>query len=206
MGPMLMTGLALFAAAVANGLIASRTFPWPATTGPGSPVRTLAIVLMAYVEGIAVLAVVVGQLAIFLVGVPTDAGLLAAALAVVGSIVGIELIVLRWKAADRGITTIAVAFILGLGVLGLVIAVLALTVEMPDPSSVADAPFVVLGAATCGATLALGVTGANAMRSLVGVDLPRARTIYTQQLRRSFPLQAVAIGSLVVGLVLIAVH
>jgi F0F1-type ATP synthase membrane subunit c/vacuolar-type H+-ATPase subunit K len=206
MGPMLMTGLALFAAAVDNGLIASRTFPWPTTSGPGSPVRTLAIVLMAYVEGIAVLGVVVGQLAIFLAGVPTDAGLLTATLAIVGAIVGIALIVLRRKAADRGITTIAVAFILGSGVLGLVIAVLALTIETPDGSSVADAPFVILGAATAAATLAIGVTGANAMRSLVGVDLPQARRIYNQQIRRCFPLQGVAIGSLFVALVLIIVR
>ena len=67
MGPLLMTGLSAFGAAVALGLISTGT--WPPDGAPVSrqvPTgRSLAIILMAFCMGVAVLGTVVGLLAIF---------------------------------------------------------------------------------------------------------------------------------------------
>ncbi len=104
MGPMLFTGLACLGAAIAVGLLSSRTSP----PSPGAAVpeasRALAIVLMAFAQGIGVLGAVVGILAVVFgtVAEPSD-GVYAVVPAIIGGIIGWEFIAWRRTSSDRGV-------------------------------------------------------------------------------------------------------
>ncbi|MEO8437987.1 MAG: hypothetical protein ABI562_05970 [Chloroflexota bacterium] len=204
MGPMLMTGLAVFGATIALGLIASNT---PRSTGPtrdpASP-RGLAIILMAIALGIAVLGVVVGLLAIFR-GETSDpsSGLLATGPAVAGAILGLGLIVRRVGNTDPTATAYGVANIIGQGVLGAVVAVLAVLVVEEGTGKPADWPFVILGLASAAAALGIGLTGARSLQALAGADESTAKAIRARQISRCLLFQAVGVGASVVAILLV---
>jgi F0F1-type ATP synthase membrane subunit c/vacuolar-type H+-ATPase subunit K len=204
---MLFTGLACFGAAIAQGLLASRT-PGPigSSLGP-SHARGLAIILLAFVEGIAFLGVVVGFLVIVYcaVSAPTD-GLLAAGPAIVGAIIGVELIVLRLGSADRGVAQIGAAFIIRIALLSVVVPLLLATTGQAIAISVSDPPFVVLGALSGTAALGIGVSGARALGSLATATDQAAITIRASQIARCMPLQGVSIIATVIAILLLRLH
>lgn len=204
MGPMLFTGLACFGAAVAQGLIASRaerttTFQVAATSSRG-----LAIILLAFVQGAAVLGVVIGILSIVYGAVPNpNDGLFAAAPAIVGAIIGWELILLRRRRVDPAVAPMGFAFIGGIATLGLVIAVLAAVINSRAHAPVNNAAFVILGALSGAAALGNGVTGGRSLAAIASADDQRVMAIRTAQITRSALFQGVSVIATVVAILLL---
>jgi F0F1-type ATP synthase membrane subunit c/vacuolar-type H+-ATPase subunit K len=204
MGALLMTGLACFGAAIAIGILASSTTPTIEVKRGAPSARGLAIILMAFCSGIAVLGVVIGLLAVNagLVADPSS-GVLAAGGAVVGAVIGIGLIAANWSHLDRYVAWRGIAFAAPLGLLGVVVAVLANIFDDIGTGTLANWPFVVLAPASALAALAIGVTGAGAIRSLPGVDETATKSIVAAQISRCALFQAVAIGASTIGILLI---
>jgi len=128
LGPLVMTGLAALGAAVGIGWLCASS--WIPTHEPTDrrvlTGRSLALVSMAFCEGIAVLGVVVGILAVMTDGqIGLTDELLAAGPAVVGAVIGLGLVVRHRRTADPRLVPHAVVFIVGLANLGIVVALLA---------------------------------------------------------------------------------
>jgi len=204
MGALLMTGLACFGAAIAIGILASSTTPTIEIKRGAPSARGLAIILMAFCTGIGVLGVVIGLLAVNagLVANPSG-GVLAAGGAVVGAAIGIALIVANWSHADRSVAGPGILFAASLGALGVVVAVLASVLDDIGTGTLANWPFVILAPTSALAALAIGVTGAGALRSLAGADEATTKTIVAAQISRCALFQGVAVAATVIGIVLI---
>ncbi len=204
MSALAMTGLACFGAATAIGLVASSTVPTVAVRRGAPSIRGLAIILMAFCEGIAVLGIVVGLLAIDsgLVQDPSS-GILAAGAAIVGALVGIGLILANWGRSDRSVAVPGILFVAGLAMLGIVIAVLADVIDRIGTGSVAGWPFAVLGTASALAALAIGVTGTAAIRSMIGKDEADMKAIVAAQISRCALFQMVGVGASVIAILLV---
>jgi F0F1-type ATP synthase membrane subunit c/vacuolar-type H+-ATPase subunit K len=206
MGPMLMTGLACLGGAIGIGLIASGT--WPATEptpGRATSGRGLAIILIAFCQGGAVLGVVAGLLAIFIAGAVTrpEYGLLAAGPALVGALIGIILIARHWRVGDRLFSVVAGLYVLGLAILGSVVTLLAwLIIDVPA-HRLSDWPFLILGLVSAASTLAIGVTGASAVASLRGADEQTIKRIRAAQITRSAVFELGFIGATLAAIALI---
>lgn len=201
MGALLMTGLASFGAAVAIGLLAAGT-----SRPAGTVSRRLAIVQMAYCQGIAVLGTVVGLLAVTAGAVPDHAGgLLAAGPAAAGAIVGLGLVVRHRLRSDPGISTFGAMFVVGLAILGIVVALLAVFFRDVGTTTLTDWPFIILGPVSTASALAIGVTGARALGSMMGADEETAKVIAAAQISRSVLFQLAAIGASVVAILLILI-
>jgi hypothetical protein len=207
MGPLAMTGLSGFGAAIAIGLIAAASWPAdePAGGHQAASARGLAVILMAFCLGIAVLGTVVGLLAIFVAGAVTDTadGLFAAGPAVVGALIGLALIARHWRVADRGTAAFAAVYVFAIANLGCVVALLGVFVVEPAAKSLADWPFVILGFVSGATALAFGATGATAVRSMQGADESAAKAIVAAQISRSALLQIVFTTAGVVAVLLI---
>ncbi len=207
MGPLLMTGLSCFGGAVALGLIAEATWP-----PDGAPVgrrvptgRSLAFILIAFCVGVATLGTVVGLLAVFEAGAVTDTafGLLAAGPAVGGGLIGLVLVARHWRAGDPRISAFAAVNVLGVAVLGCVVALMALFVVEEAPKDLTDWPFAILGLVSATSALAIGVTGASAVRALRGVDEHTAKAIASAEISRCALLQVAFVGASAAAIVLI---
>lgn len=206
MGPMLMTGLACFGTAIAVGLLATSTSRPAEATAGASPSRSLAIVLIAFAMGSAVMGVVVGLLAIETTGVPDPAsGVYAAGPAIVGAIIGLGLIVRGAGDVDLPTACFAALFLLGLASLGATVALLAMFIPTGGAAAPSDWPFVVLGLASGASALGIGITGSRSLQAMKGSDEPTAKAISARQIRRCLPLQVVAIGATVIAILLIAI-
>ncbi len=204
MGPLLLTGLACFGAAVANGLLAASTSRPAVETAPAARARALVVVLVAFASGIGILGVVAGLLAVFLGELrgPT-AALLAAGPAVVGALIGLGLIVRRTGTLDPGVSTIAALQTIGMGVLGIVVATLAVTIVEKGTTRISDWPFVLLGLASATAAVAIGATGARVIPKITGTDDATARAMFSAQIARCLPFEAVGAGACAIGVMLI---
>jgi hypothetical protein len=201
MGALLMTGLASFGAAVAIGLLAAGTSR-PTRTAS----RSLAIVQMAFCEGIAVLGTMVGLLAVMTGAVPDPAGgLLAAGPAAAGAIVGLGLVVRHRPDSDPGVSTMGAMFVVGLAVLGIVVALLAFLIPQVGTTTLTGWPFIILGPVSAASALAIGVTGARALGSMAGADEETAKAIAARQISRGALFQLPAIGASVVAILLILI-
>lgn len=166
MGPLLVTGAACFGAAVGIGLItaaAERAFE---RTAEPAAVRGLYIVLAAFLDGIGVLGVVIGILAIFLADVgDTTGAVLAAAPAVGGAAAGIILAgraALSWRSP----VFVGTRFIGGLGVLGVVVGTFAVMMGSGRTIRSGDAPFVIIAFVMLAAAIGLGLSGARGLDAL----------------------------------------
>ena len=204
MGPMLMTGLACFGAAVAIGLLARATWQ-PTATVVDATTRSLAYILMAFAEGVAVVGIVVGILAVN-AGVVTDpaVGVLAAGPAVLGVVVGMTLVVGAAARSDPQMSFFGVLFIVPLGVLGVVVALLATFLVADAASNLVVWPFLLLAPACAASALAVGMSGGVAIRSMRGVDEPTAVAIHAEGVSRCARFVAVALVSTVIAIALIA--
>ena len=205
MGPLVMTGLATFGAAIGVGLLLSGTYP---TTEPvdrrGPSGRSPAIVLMAFSMGIGTLGVVAGLLAAMTDGdVGGTAWLLAAGPAVVGAIIGIAIIVRNQPTANEQLVPIAVSFVVGMAVLGAVVAMLALTFADVGAKHPISGPFEVLGLISLASAIGIGLTGADAVGSMNGAELATARAISARQIRRGALFQAAGVAASAVSIVII---
>ena len=210
MGPLLMTGLACFGAAVAIGSIAAGSSP-PA--GPPDKVasyqlaaRAMAIVLVAFVEGVAVIGVVVGMLAIEggAVTKPSD-GIFAAGPALIGALIGLGLILTNVSNVSVTTALICSLFIGTIGVLSVIVASLAWFIAEPAFTPPADWPFVILGLVSGGAALGIGVTGGRTVRGIPDADDQTRQRYQAAQVYRSMPFQVAAIGASAIAIVLVMV-
>jgi F0F1-type ATP synthase membrane subunit c/vacuolar-type H+-ATPase subunit K len=209
LGPLVMTGLSCFGSAVALGMIATGT--WPADGAPVSrqvpSQRSLAIIFMAFSMSIAVIGTVVGLLAIFVAGAVTDAtyGLLAAGPAVVGGLIGLVLIARHRRVGDSAISALAAMYVLGAAVLGCVVALMALVVVEEPTKSLTDWPFVILGLVSGASALAIGATGATAVRAMRGADEQTAKAIMSAQISRIGIFQIAYVAAGLIAILLIVV-
>ena len=207
MGPLLMTGLSSLGAAVALGLISTGT--WPPDGAPVSRQvqsgRSLAIILMAFCLGAAVLGTVVGLLAIFVAGDVTDPadGLFAAGPAAIGGIIGLALVARQRGVGDPRISTLAAVYILNIVVLGIVVAMLAIFVVEEATKNLTDWPFLVLGMISGASALAIGATGATGVRAMRGVDEQAGKAIAQALISRSGLLQIPIVAASAIAIALI---
>lgn len=206
MGPMLMTGLTCFGAAVAIGLLAAATSqPTTPTIGP-SPSRSLAIISMAIAAGSGVLGVVVGLIAVVSGAVADPStGVLAAAPAILGGVIGLGLIVRGAGSLDGAIVLYAALFLLGMATLGPVVALMATFIPGDGGTPPSDWPFVILAVAAGGSALAIGLMGARSLQALAGADESTAKAIVVRQISRSLPFQLVGIGATVIAILLLVI-
>jgi F0F1-type ATP synthase membrane subunit c/vacuolar-type H+-ATPase subunit K len=206
MGAMLMTGLACLGATIAIALIATSTLrPVGVSTDPPTS-RSLAIILLAFVQGVAVLGVVVGLLAIFAGKVPDPAsGLIAAGPAVAGAIVGLVLVVRNRRASDPKLLAIGATYIVAPAMLGVVVALLANFVVVVGAPRLLDWPFIILGATSSASALAIGVTGARTIRSTAGVNEQTRKALTSAQISRCALFQAASFGASAVAILLVEV-
>jgi hypothetical protein len=180
-GPLLLTGLICFAATVALGLLTSSVRPLDGLE-QGAQVRGLFIVQAAFVEGMAVLGVVVGLLAVT-AGHPSGA-LLAAGPALAGAAVGVAMALRSGSGVDRSASFVGLWFIVSVGILGVVVGVVATVIAEHATRSLTDWPFAVLGLAGAVSVLGIGWTGSIALRATDGADAAGVETIRAAQLTR----------------------
>lgn len=204
MGPMLMTGLGCFGAAVAIGLLVDATSrPTTPVVGP-VPARSLAVISIAIAVGSGVLGVVVGLVAIQTGAVIDPAsGVFAAAPAVVGFIVGVVLIVRGRRDVDPAVTAIAVPFLIGQATLGPVVAALAIFIPAESGPVPTEWPFVVLGLVLGASALGIGLTGSRTLRAMKGVDDTTAKVLTARQISMGLPFQLGGIAATAIAILLI---
>ena len=205
MGPLVMTGLATFGATVGVGLLLSGTYPTTEPIDRRIPSgRSLAIVMMAFSMGIGTLGVVVGLLASMTDGdVGGTAWILAAGPAAAGAIIGIAIIVRNQPTANAQLVPIAVSFVVGMGVLGAVVAMMALTLADVGTKHPISGPFELLGLVSLASAIGIGLTGARAVRSMNGADEASSRTISSRQIMRGALFQAAGVAASAVAIVIV---
>lgn len=169
--------------------------------------RSLAVILMAFCQGIAVFGVIVGLLAIFL-GPSRDSGYgsLAAAPSITGALIGLVLIVRRWRSADRSIAATAALYLLGIAVLGFVVAMLGYFTDAAGTGGLVDWPFVPLGLLAGTSALAIGGTGVAGIKAMRGADEAASRIIVQSEISRTAIFELAGIGACVVAILLIVVR
>jgi hypothetical protein len=156
---------------------------------------------MAFCEGIAILGVVAGILAIYTgrAVAPIDE-VLAAVLPIAGVVLGIVMVVRDRATSDSRVAIQATSFILGLGVLGPVVAFLGSIsasnrVDPGDPGL-----YLILGLAQLIAILGIALTSATSIRSMRGADIVATRVIFARQILRSAIFELVGVGSFVIAI------
>ncbi len=200
MGPLLLTGLICFAAAVALGLLTSSVRPLDGKEH-GAQVRGLFIVQAAFVVGIAIWGVVVGVLAVT-AGHPTGA-LLAAGPAVAGAVFGVAMALRSADGGARRTSSVGVWLIVWVGSLGVVVGLLATFIAEYATRSLSDWPFVVLGVAGSVAVLGVGWTGSAALRAIDGADAAGVETIRAAQLTRCLWLEIAGLAAIGIAIAIV---
>lgn len=208
-----MTGLTLAGAAVALGLLAHgvpRTTAQPPGSIAPAPVR-MAVILFAFVEGIAVLAVVQGLLAIFADALSEpSAGLFVGLPAVAGAIAGLAIVIRDRDETDSRAATLGMSFVAGLGVLGVAVAMLAATTfTEPGKAAAPDWVYVIFGGGSTLAVLAIGLVGGAGIRAAhaltpAALDDASYRVALNQLIARCIPFLALGWGSGAIAVVLAA--
>jgi hypothetical protein len=206
MGPLLLTGMALFGAAVAVGTVATRTSPPP--PGPSSarvtPVRRLALILIAFASGCGVSGVVAGILAIELVGaIDATSYTIVAGLAIAGAVIGLLPIVRDAGRLDPWVVSKAVVAIVCLALLGLVVAVLASVIREAVAAAPPAWPFPILGLISAGGSIGLGVVGGRSLPAIAAADEAAGTALMAKAIPRIVPFELAAYASSIVGIVLI---
>ena len=201
MGPLAMTGLVLLGAAIGLGLLASRSRP--ASVRTDAPrIRALLTIAAAFIQGIGVLAVVVGLLAVELGDAAgQSSALVVAGLAVAGALLGIGISAGR---VDPQAALLGAMFTIGLGTLGAVTGILAIVLDERGTGAPPDWPFIVVGIVGGVCALSIGWVGGRALTAATAADADLA-AIRTAILRRIVPLDVVAIAAIGVVLLLLVV-
>lgn len=212
MGPLLVTGAACFGAAVGIGLITAAASRALAETAEPLAVRGLHVILIAFLEGIGVLGVVIGLLAIMAAGVgDTSSAIVAAVPAVGGAIAGLILA----RGADQGSIRpqrVGLPFIGGLGVLGIVVGVEAVLIGDGRAIGGGDGPFAIVAVVLLATAIGGAVSGARGLGAIglarssgpSGIGVPGTLEYERMQvIRRAAVVQSIAIVAAVVAIALI---
>jgi hypothetical protein len=177
LGPLLFTGLVLLAAEIALGLLVGRVLGAPAVANGARWARGPFIIHAAYIQGIGVLAVVEGLLAITAgPGIEPGNALVAAGPPLLGSFVTIAMI-LRAEGSRSPERLIGAAFVAGLGWLGLVVGLLAAVLAAEGAASPPTIWYLALAIVAAAGTLAIAESGARAAEGISASD-ERGRTAF----------------------------
>jgi hypothetical protein len=198
MGPLLMTALAVLGSSLAIGVVASRTPPPPPSFGltmPWPP-RNLAIILMGFAEGIGVLGVVVGLLAVNIGLIRPEVNrVLAIFPGIAGAVLAILIAFRSDGAPYRQLQTIAVFFIAGLATLAGIVAFLSLLIDDIGTETRADWPFILAGFAAALAAFGIGWLGSEDIRALGSIAPEASRTEMSKRINRVAPLEFIAVAA-----------
>ena len=205
MGPLLLTGLVTGGAAIAIGIIAASTTRSTRSVLPAPPSRRLALILTAFAEGIGVWGVVIGALAVTTgeIDAPGATPIIAPVLAIAGAAVAFVVMIRNLADLDPRWAPLANLFIIGLAVLALVIALLAILIREHGARIPESWPFAILGLVMAGSVVGLGVTGASSVRAIAGLDDAAAVAVSSKAIVRCLPFQVAAVGATIVAIVLI---
>jgi F0F1-type ATP synthase membrane subunit c/vacuolar-type H+-ATPase subunit K len=208
MGPLLMTAFNVLGAGIAIGIVAGRTPGGVGEAADGRPsdVRRLAIILLAYAEGIGVLGIVVGLLAVVIGRISPDTNRwLAISPAFVGAILGLGLAFRSSFVPNAQVRLVAIGFIVGLAILAGIVAFLSALLPEIGSTPPPDLPFVLAGLVAAAATMGLGWVGTEAMAGLTVADSEARRALLSRQIRRVFPYQVVAYVASAVAIAMVVV-
>jgi hypothetical protein len=159
---------------------------------------------MAFCEGLAILGVVAGILAIYTGGpVAVSDEVLAAALPIAGAVLGLVLVARDRATTDPLVAIQATSFIIGLGVLGPVVAFLGSMSASNRVITGNFAPYLILGLTQLLAILGIALTSAGSIRSMRGADIVATRAILSRQIVRSATFELVGVGSVVIAIWLV---
>lgn len=199
-----MTGLVLLGAAIGLGLLASHSRP--ASVPADAPrIRAILTIAAAFIQGIGVLAVVVGLLAVELgEAAGQTSALLVAGLAVAGALLGIGLIARTAGRVDPKAALLGAMFVIGLGTLGAVTGILAIVLDERASSLPPDWPFVAIGVISGACALAIGWIGGHALAAASAGDADLV-AIRAGMLRRIVPLALVGDGAIGVAMLMLFV-
>jgi F0F1-type ATP synthase membrane subunit c/vacuolar-type H+-ATPase subunit K len=234
-GPLTLTGLALFGAAVAIGQVASRPAR-AAASNEVTPARRLAFILIAFATGCGVAGVVVGVLAIEFgrpgdsMEAPIAAGLgivgavvgvlaiefgrpgdsmeapIAAGLGIVGAVVGLLPIIRDLGVLDSWVVRRAAPFIAGLAVLSVVIAVLASVIDVPGETSAQNGAFLVLGLISAAGVIGLGIVGRRMLDDVEAAPATKSAAQVSRAIARIIPFELVAYSASIAGILLVVAN
>jgi len=195
MGPLALTGLVCLGAAIGLGLLASQARP--ATDPADAPrMRGLLTLAAAFIQGIGVLAVVVGLLAVESgKAAGSSSAVLVAGLALAGALLGIALIVRDAGRVDPRAALLGAMFTIGLGTLGAVVGILAIVLDERASTSPPDWLFVAIGLVGGACALAIGRVGSRALMAATARNADLA-AIQARMLRRIVPLAVVGDGAI----------
>ena len=201
MGPLAMTALAGFGGAVSIGWISAQTRPSVKPPVRGQPsARSLAVIAMAFCEGMAILGVVVGLFGIFMHGpIGTGDEAIAAGLPMGGAALGLVLLFSNLSRSDLAVALQASVFIVGLGVLGGVVALLATFIAVA-PSGQGSWVYPALGFALLLATGGVAITGARAIEAAQGADAAKTKLIADQVVRRWLAFEVIGFAAFGLGM------
>lgn len=205
MGPLLFTGLALFGATIGLGWLTTGALAGAAPAEVGSPLRRVAIIAAAFTTGCGVLGVVVGLLATT-TRIRTDGtgALLLVALAGIGATIGQLPVIRAGDELDGRIGGLLRMFAGSLVALGIVVAILAVTIGRATGASPDPLLFAVLGALSACGTIGLGIAGARGLRSVAGLpDGPLANQAASAAISRVIPFEAISIVATAIAIFLV---
>ncbi|HEX5823046.1 MAG TPA: hypothetical protein VFY18_01180 [Candidatus Limnocylindrales bacterium] len=204
MGPLLLTGLALFGAILGIGLVAQSAAVPEAAIDQVSPARRLAVILIAFAAGCGVLGVVEGLLAITQGAI---AGSASAAIplvsAIAGAVLGLMPVVRNAGRLDPWVTSKAVAFAGGLVALAVVVGFLAAMIQAVPRGSPSDWPFTLLGVVSAAGTIGIGAVGGRWVRRVVAVDDEVAVTLVRTAITRILPFEVAGYVASLIGIALV---
>lgn len=206
MGPLVMAGMTLLAGGAAIGMLGAASPRGGVVVNGRAMGRPMTLVLMAFCAGVTVMTVVVALLATATgPRIPSTAEApIPALLALAGTILGLAIIRRNGEQADPGTARTAMAFVLGLGALGILLAALRLAILGEGGAAAPDLPFVAIGLVTAAVVLAMGVTAAGALGRLAEApDATSVMAIYRTQLVVASMLEAVAVVGIAGAIVIL---
>lgn len=196
MGPQFLAGLVLGVAAIAIGWIGAAARSAEASAN-AIHVRSLGIILMAFCMGQGALAAVIGFLGAFegsRIAVGPDVWAWAL-LAPAGAFAGAAILLRDGEPGGARSTIMSLSFALGAGMLGTALAGFRANVIGRGSGALPDAPFVAIALLMASVTIALGVTGAAAVRRMADVTGREAvLTVMNRQLLQTGVLEAVGVA------------
>lgn len=185
------SGVVVGGAMLALGLIA-RSLPGGADDNP--QVRSLAVLMAAFAQGLGIIAATVGLMTVFLemdeVGGAAAVVSMLVPMAVLG-IPGLALCRPGERRDVRGTTSLLTMFAAGLGVLVLVVALLAVLLEEGGGASGLDPLVAALGIAGAVAAVGVGYIGARAVSAMA--PLGPGETVDAEAIRSRAVMQAAVV-------------
>ena len=201
MGPLLVTGAACFGAALGIGLITAAASRALAETSEPKALRGLQMLLLATEEAIGVLGVVIGILGIVIAGVGDTSSAIVAAVPALGGMAAGMILALRTDRGSIRAQPIAFRFMGGLGLLGVVAGIEAVTIGNGHTIRGSDGLFAIVAVVFLSAALFGGVSGA---RGLAGLRVPGTlERVRARAISRALLVQSSAIVAAVVAVIII---